>query len=74
MIASSAAAAPRRRPPESPPMLAYILRRLVIALVAIFVLATITFFLMRLVPGDPFASPRITHRGQGAPARPLRPR
>ena len=41
-------------------MLAYILRRLVIALVAIFVLATITFFLMRLVPGDPFASPRIT--------------
>ena len=41
-------------------MLAYILRRLVIALVAIFVLATITFFLLRLVPGDPFASPRIT--------------
>ncbi len=41
-------------------MLAYILRRLLIALVAIFVLATITFFLMRLVPGDPFASPRIT--------------
>src|SRR6185503_16359425 len=32
----------------------------VIALVAIFILATITFFLMRLVPGDPFASPRIT--------------
>jgi len=41
-------------------MLAYILRRLLIALVSIFVLATITFFLMRLVPGDPFASPRIT--------------
>ena len=41
-------------------MLAYVLRRLVIALVAIFILATITFFLLRLVPGDPFAGPRIT--------------
>ena len=40
-------------------MLDYIARRLVIALVAIFVLATVTFFLMRLVPGDPFAGPRI---------------
>jgi oligopeptide transport system permease protein len=40
-------------------MLRYIVRRLVIAIVAIFVLATITFFLMRLVPGDPFAGPRV---------------
>ena len=40
-------------------MLSYILRRLVIALIAIFVLATVTFFLMRLVPGDPFAGPRV---------------
>jgi oligopeptide transport system permease protein len=41
-------------------MLRYILRRLVIALIAIFVLATVTFFLLRLVPGDPFAGPRVT--------------
>ncbi len=41
-------------------MLVYVLRRLGIALVAVFVLATITFFLLRVVPGDPFAGPRIT--------------
>jgi oligopeptide transport system permease protein len=40
-------------------MLSYIIRRFVIALIAIFVLATVTFFLMRLVPGDPFAGPRV---------------
>jgi len=40
-------------------MLSYILRRLAVAVVAIFVLASITFFLMRLVPGDPFAGPRV---------------
>jgi len=40
-------------------MLRYTGRRLMIAIVAIFVLATITFFLMRLVPGDPFAGPRV---------------
>ncbi len=41
-------------------MLRYILKRLLIALVAVFVLATITFFMLRLVPGDPFAGPRIS--------------
>lgn len=41
-------------------MLRYLLNRLVIALVAMFVLATLTFFLMRLVPGDPFAGPKVT--------------
>jgi len=40
-------------------MLNYIVRRFAIASVAIFVLATVTFFLMRLVPGDPFAGPRV---------------
>lgn len=41
-------------------MLRYLLNRLVVALVAMFVLATLTFFLMRLVPGDPFAGPKVT--------------
>jgi len=40
-------------------MLGYIVRRFVIAAIAIFVLATVTFFLMHLVPGDPFAGPRV---------------
>ena len=40
-------------------LLRYIARRLGVAIVAIFVLATVTFFLMRLVPGDPFAGPRV---------------
>jgi len=40
-------------------MLRYTLNRLFVAFVAIFVLATLTFFLMRLVPGDPFAGPRV---------------
>lgn len=40
-------------------LLRYIARRLGVALVAIFVLASVTFFLMRLVPGDPFAGPRV---------------
>jgi ABC-type dipeptide/oligopeptide/nickel transport system permease component len=41
-------------------MLRYIANRFLIAVLAIFILATLTFFLMRLVPGDPFAGPRVT--------------
>ena len=41
-------------------MLRYIANRLLIALVAIFVLVTLTFFLLRLIPGDPLAAPRLT--------------
>lgn len=41
-------------------MLKYIANRLMVALVAMFVLASLTFFLMRLVPGDPFAGPKVT--------------
>ncbi len=40
-------------------MLRYVFKRLMIAIVAVLVLATITFFLLRLVPGDPFAGPRV---------------
>ncbi len=35
-------------------MLAYILRRLVISVLTLFVIATLTFFLMHTVPGGPF--------------------
>lgn len=34
----------------------FIGKRIVIALVTVFVLATLTFFLMKLIPGDPFLS------------------
>ncbi len=34
----------------------YILNKVIIALATVFVLATATFFLMKLIPGDPFAS------------------
>ncbi len=40
-------------------MLKYILNRVLIAILTMFVLATVTFFLLRLVPGDPFAGPRV---------------
>jgi oligopeptide transport system permease protein len=41
-------------------MLKYILKRGLISLITIWVLITISFFLIRLVPGDPFLSERIT--------------
>jgi oligopeptide transport system permease protein len=41
-------------------MVRYVTHRLLIALLAIFILATLTFFLMRLIPGDPLAAPRLT--------------
>lgn len=37
-------------------MLRYILRRLVSILVTLFVIVTVTFFLMRIAPGNPFTS------------------
>ena len=40
-------------------MLKYILKKVWIALLTVFVLATITFVLMKLIPGDPFASEKI---------------
>ncbi len=41
-------------------MIRYILNRVLSALLTMFVLATATFFLLRLVPGDPFAGPKVT--------------
>ena len=41
-------------------MIRYIFDRVLSALLTMFVLATATFFLLRLVPGDPFAGPKVT--------------
>jgi oligopeptide transport system permease protein len=40
-------------------MAKYILNRVLVAILTMFVLATATFFLLRIVPGDPFAGPRV---------------
>ncbi len=41
-------------------MLRYIGKRLVISLITVWVLVTLTFFLVRLLPGDPFTNPKMT--------------
>lgn len=41
-------------------LLKYVLKRLLISLITVWVLVTISFFLVRLVPGDPFLSDKIT--------------
>jgi|SRR5665648_30744 len=40
-------------------MAKYILNRVLVAILTMFVLTTSTFFLLRLVPGDPFAGPKV---------------
>ena len=40
-------------------MLKYILKKVWIAVLTVLVLATITFFLMKLIPGDPFANEKV---------------
>ena len=41
-------------------MLKYIGKKVLIAIATVFVLATATFFLMKLIPGDPFLNDKIT--------------
>src|SRR5215210_304184 len=41
-------------------MIRYVARRLAYMLVALFVIATITFFISKLLPGSPFANPKLT--------------
>lgn len=41
-------------------MFKYILRRIFYAVATLFVIATITFFLMKALPGDPFHDPKLT--------------
>lgn len=40
-------------------MLKYIGKKVLIAIATVFVLATATFFLMKLIPGDPFLNDKI---------------
>ncbi len=40
-------------------MAKYVLKRVIIALTTVFVLATVTFFLTKLLPGDPFMNEKI---------------
>ena len=44
----------------------YILKRASMAIFTIFIAATITFFLMKLVPGSPFASEKTNEIAQQA--------
>jgi len=41
-------------------MLRYLLKRIISAILAVFILITATFFLMHMVPGNPFLSERMT--------------
>ena len=40
-------------------MLKYILKRVVIAITTVFILATLTFFLIKMIPGDPFLNQNV---------------
>ena len=41
-------------------MAKYIIKRVIAAILTIWVLITIVFFLVRLMPGDPFTSAKLT--------------
>lgn len=41
-------------------MLKYIIKRFFISLITVWILATLTFFLVRVLPGDPFSSDKMT--------------
>jgi len=41
-------------------LLRYILKRLIVSMITIWILTTIVFFLIRVLPGDPFTSDKIT--------------
>ncbi|MDD7739612.1 MAG: ABC transporter permease, partial [Lachnospiraceae bacterium] len=40
-------------------MTKFILKRVCIAITTVFVLATLTFFLMKMIPGDPFLNEKV---------------
>ncbi|MFR8164962.1 MAG: hypothetical protein ACLU8D_02010 [Enterocloster sp.] len=47
-------------------MLKYIAKRLAVGAFTLFLLATVTFFLMHVIPGSPFAGETRTSQGEGA--------
>jgi oligopeptide transport system permease protein len=40
-------------------MARYIIKRILISIGTVFVLATLTFFMVKLLPGDPFLDPKV---------------
>ena len=48
-------------------MLKYIAKRIGLALITIFTVATLTFFLMNMVPGGPFLSEKAVSRCTSSP-------
>ena len=44
--------------------LRYILKRVLLAVISLFVIVTITYFLMNLMPGDPFMSEKATEENR----------
>jgi len=38
----------------------YLIKRVIAAFLTLFLLATVVFFLMRIIPGEPFTSPKLT--------------
>ena len=45
-------------------MVKYVLKKILIAVATVFVLATLTFFLVKLIPGDPFMSDKVPEQVQ----------
>src|ERR671921_1415829 len=43
-------------------MIKYVTRRIVYMIVALFIIVSITFFISKALPGDPFSDPKLTHR------------
>ena len=50
----------------------YIIKRILLAAVSLFAIITITYFLMNLMPGDPFMSRKSFRRKQSHPDRQIR--
>ena len=47
-------------------ILKYAVKRILIALLTLFIVTAITFFLMNLIPGDPFMSEKATEASRAA--------